>query len=220
MQRIDAVIFDCDGVLIDSEIISATMLKDAAANYGVSLTIDYILETYVGRAYPKVLADIQSQFNITLPDNFEAQYRERLLEALERDLKLMPGIKSLISALDCPFCVATSSSPVRVARSLQLVDLWNTFAGRIYTASEVKHGKPAPDLFLHAAAKLGVAAEHCLVIEDSVAGIQAGLAASMHTVRFTGGTHITDKNDPAGADAVFDNFEHFYNHYPLLFRAQ
>lgn len=215
-QQIELVIFDCDGVLIDSEIISARMLQAEAREWGVDISIAYILQNYVGRSYPKVLADMQRNFNIVLPDDFEEKYRARLLAAFERDLKIMTHVKDVLEALSVKFCVATSSSPKRVARSLSLVGLTEKFGQNVYTASLVANGKPAPDLFLYTAAQMGVAPQNCLVIEDSIAGVKAGLAAEMNVARFTGGAHLLGETDSAGAHILFDNFSSFFNHFPNL----
>lgn len=203
------IIFDCDGVLIDSEIISARMLREEALVWGVDISIAHILENYVGRSYPTVLAQIQEQFQIELPDDFGQAYRSRLLLAFERELRPIDGVKDMLLTLEFPYCVATSSSPERVARSLSMTGLWDHFEGRIFTASQVSRGKPAPDLFLLAAGASGASVENCIVVEDSKMGIQAGLAAGMKTIRFTGGSHITQKHDAAGSQLTFDNFDHF-----------
>ncbi len=216
----DLVIFDCDGVLVDSEIISARMLRAEAASHGVDISIDHILDNYVGRSYPTVLAEIQAQFAIKLPDDFEDRYRALLLAAFEKDLQIMPDVCDVIARLNTPFCVATSSTPKRVAYSLKLVGLAEAFHGRIFTASQVALGKPAPDLFLLAAQTMGVAPQDCLVIEDSTLGVQAGNAAHMQTARFTGGSHIRDKTNAAGAGIVFDTFADFYTRFPQLEKGQ
>lgn len=215
-SHIEAVIFDCDGVLIDSEILSATMLREEAREWGVEITIPYILKNYVGRSFPSVLADIQAKFNIQLADGFEAQYRQRLLSAFEAELQPMDGIQSVLSALNRPFCVATSSSPERAARSLAITGLSQFFGEKIYTASLVKNGKPAPDVFLYAAQKMQVNPEQCLVIEDSETGVKAGLSAKMMTARFMGGKHLYGFADESNADLTFDKFEKFFEYFPSL----
>lgn len=216
MKPIDLVIFDCDGVLIDSEIISAKMLRDSAAEYGADVTIEYILKNYVGRSYPKVLADLQEQFEIKLPDTFEAEYRQRLLEEFDLHLKPIPHVQEVIEALNVPFALATSSSPIRLKFSLEKVGFDQIFAGKTYTASEVINGKPAPDLFLHVAKKSGVLPENCLVIEDSETGVKAALAAGMQTVRFTGGLHLKGVVEAAGAEITLNDFSEFFEFFPAI----
>jgi HAD superfamily hydrolase (TIGR01509 family) len=220
MTRTDLVIFDCDGVLIDSEVISASMLIAELKTYGIDITLDFVSRNFLGRSYPTVLREIRETFGITLPDHFEADYRARLLAAFERDLKVMPGIKDVIAGLGLPFCLATSSSPERVAQSLRLTGLTATFGTSVFTASRVARGKPAPDLFLFAADQMGVAPDRCLVIEDSLIGVRAALAAGMEVWRFTGGSHLRglDLSTPEDArpDLVFDDFSRFFALRPAL----
>jgi HAD superfamily hydrolase (TIGR01509 family) len=186
----ELIIFDCDGVLIDSEVISARQLMAELAGYGVQIDMAYFTRQFLGRSYPTVLREVRETFGVTLPDRFEADYRARLLAAFQTELRVMPGVKAALGALTLPYCLATSSSPERLATSLGLTGLTDAFHGRGFTASEVPRGKPAPDLFLHAARSMGAAPARCLVIEDSLTGIRAGLAAGMTVWRFTGGSHL------------------------------
>jgi HAD superfamily hydrolase (TIGR01509 family) len=201
-MRYDLVIFDCDGVLIDSEVISARMLIAELAGYGVQIDMAFVTRQFLGRSYPTVLREVRNSFGVTLPDHFEADYRARLLASFERDLVVMPGAPDVLAAMPVPYCLATSSSPERLAMSLALVGLDKAFAGRAFTASEVAHGKPAPDLFLHAARRMGANPARCLVIEDSLTGIRAGLAAGMTVWRFTGGSHLHGLDLTTPADAM------------------
>ena len=190
----DLVIFDCDGVLIDSEIISAQMLIDELALLGVNIDLAYVARNFLGRSYPTVMETIRQEFQLTLPPEFEEQYRARLLTSFERDLKIMPDVAGVVAALKIPFCIATSSSPIRAAKSLQLVGLGHLAGPQLFTASMVRKGKPAPDLFLHAAAQMGADPARCLVIEDSLTGIRAARAAGMTVWRFTGGSHLAGRD--------------------------
>lgn len=206
----DLVIFDCDGVLVDSEVISARMLIAELAGYGVPIDMAFVTRQFLGRSYPTVLREVRETFGVTLPDRFEADYRARLLASFQRDLVVMPGVRDAIATLTLPYCLATSSSPERLATSLTLVGLTAAFAGRAFTASEVARGKPAPDLFLHAAARMGADPARCLVIEDSLTGIRAGLAAGMQVWRFTGGSHLRGQDLTTPPDATpHDTFKDF-----------
>jgi HAD superfamily hydrolase (TIGR01509 family) len=220
MTRTELVIFDCDGVLIDSEVISARMLVAELAKYGVKIDLDYVARHFLGRSYPVVLAQIRGEFGVGLPDGFEADYRARLIRAFAADLRIIPGVREVIARLAVPYCLATSSSPERLAESLRIVGLTDTFAGLTTTSVEVKRGKPAPDLFLKAAEKHGVAPENCLVIEDSFPGIRAALAAGMEVWRFTGGSHMTGLNLPSDPVAMphreFASFAEFFHPAPHL----
>ena len=223
MTPFDLVIFDCDGVIIDSEAISARMLIETLAGYDVHVDRAYVARHFLGRSYPVVMAQIRTDFGIALPQGFEADYRTRLLAAFDSELTVMPGFTSVLARLGVPWCLATSSSPERVARSLKIVSLAETFSGLVTTSSEVERGKPAPDLFLAAAGKMGVRPDRCLVIEDSFAGIRAGLAAGMTVWQFTGGSHLSGlelPDDPAASPhAKIDSFDVFFDGAPGLERS-
>ena len=222
-MAVDLVIFDCDGVLIDSEIISAQMLVAELARLGVAIDLDYVARHFLGRSYPTVMQQIREEFGLDLPEAFEEQYRNRLLAAFERDLTIMPGVAEVVAGLAVPYCIATSSSPRRARRSLEIVAFPGLEETPLFTASMVEHGKPAPDLFLLAAEKMGVKPRDCLVIEDSLNGIRAARAAGMEVLRFTGGTHLQGRDltppDDARPAKTFDSFARFFQIVPQLRRA-
>jgi HAD superfamily hydrolase (TIGR01509 family) len=217
---IDLVIFDCDGVVIDSEVISARVLIAHLASVGVMVDTAHVRTYFLGRSFPKVANEVQAKYGITLPDDFETVYRATLLKAFESELKPMPGFADVLEALPVGSCIATSSSPQRARRSLDLAGLLAHFEGRIFTASEVANGKPAPDLFLHAAKQMGVAAHKCLVIEDSLPGIKAAVAAKMRVRHFIGGSHLKGIGILPGAETLnvpaFDNWAKFFDIEPEL----
>lgn len=219
-QSFDLVIFDCDGVLVDSEKISARILTSALDDLGLSIDMGYFQQNFVGRSFPTVAASIRQTFKIDLPSNFEATYRSRLLEAFTAELAPTKGIKEVLEALQVRKCVATSSSPARSRHSLTLTGLWDHFDGKVFTASEVEHGKPAPDLFLYAASKMNLRPDRCLVIEDSLPGIEAGLAAGMHVLRYVGGSHLAKSDrEKWGLDPRVGILEHwlaFFEAVPSL----
>jgi HAD superfamily hydrolase (TIGR01509 family) len=202
-MRPDLVIFDCDGVLIDSEIISAQMLIEALTPWGVVIDREFVSRHFLGRSYPVVLAEVRDRFGVALPPSFETDYRARLLAAFEQRLQVMPGARQMLAAMALPWCVATSSSPPRARRSLEITGLADLVGERLYTVAEVARGKPAPDLFLHAARQMGTEPEACLVLEDSLNGIRAARAAGMQVWRFTGGCHLAglDLTEPDDARA-------------------
>lgn len=210
---IDLIIFDCDGVLIDSEIISATMLIKELSKIGIDIDRNYVAKHFLGRSYPTVFSTIRSDFGIELPPSFEDQYREQLLKTFDTMLEVIPGVEQVLRSVTLPWCVATSSSLPRAEKSLELTGLRHLAADRLFTASMVANGKPAPDLFLHAAAKMKVLPERCLVIEDSLNGIRAARAAGMKVWRFTGGSHMKGQDlyesDDARPDFRFDDFSNF-----------
>ncbi|NJM82642.1 MAG: HAD family hydrolase [Tabrizicola sp.] len=217
-MRFDLVIFDCDGVLIDSELISARMLIEELGTLGVRIDLPYVAEHFLGRSYPVVMAQIRQEFGIALPPEFEDLYRARLLDAFRAELRIMPHVAPVIAGLSVPCCVATSSSRPRAELSLSLVGLGHLNGPRLFTSSMVQHGKPAPDLFLHAARAMGAEPARCLVIEDSLTGIRAARAAGMTVWRFTGGSHlrgaVTGPED--GAHGRFASFERFFQIDPDL----
>ena len=217
------LILDCDGVLIDSEIISAQMLVEELARLGVEIDLPYVAKHFLGRSYPVVMGQIRTEFGLDLQPDFEIQYRNRLLAAFEQRLKIMPGVSEVLDHLGVPCCVATSSSPRRVEMSLRLTGLWDRLGHVTFTASEVARGKPAPDLFLHAAARMGANPSECLVVEDSLTGVRAALAAGMQVWRFLGGSHMGPQTPIEPEDARphrrFASFAEFYHIAPALRRA-
>jgi HAD superfamily hydrolase (TIGR01509 family) len=214
------VIFDCDGVLIDSEIISARMLIAELAKLGLSIDMDYVTRHFLGRSYPTVIRQVRAEFGIDLPESFEARYRESLLEAFRSGLRIVPHVRAVLERIGVPFCVATSSSPRRADMSLDLVGLRGLVGDRLFTSSQVARGKPEPDLFLHAAAAMGVDPVRTLVIEDSLTGIRAGLAAGMTVWRFVGASHLgpDTPEEPEGArpHRRLVSFENFFQIAPDL----
>jgi HAD superfamily hydrolase (TIGR01509 family) len=183
------VIFDCDGVLIDSEIISSTALVEELARHGIAIEMSHVLEHFIGHPYAVVAGKIAAIVGAPLPAAFEGAYRAHLAERFEAELRAMPGIVDVLDRLAVPYCAATSSGFDRARQSLRAAGLAARFGERVYTASMVAHPKPAPDLFLYAAAAMGAKPRDCLVIEDSNLGIAAAQAAGMTAWQFTGGSH-------------------------------
>lgn len=209
-DQIDLVIFDCDGVLVDSEGISAAVLTEELARFGVTITPEFVRDYCLGRSFPTVARSIRGMFDLQLPEDFEARYRAVLLQRYECELKTTEGIETVLTRLDRAACVATSSSPPRVKKTLQLTGLDRFFGDRVFTASMVARGKPAPDLFLHAAREMGVEPGRTLVIEDSQPGVRAGQAAGMEVVLFAGGTHLHGVDRAGfGTIKIFDSWADF-----------
>lgn len=196
------VILDCDGVLIDSEVISARMLIRELAPLGVQIDMPYVAQHFLGRSYPTVMQTIREDFGLNLSPDFELQYRNRLLRAFEEELKIMPGVVEFLHELALPVAVATSSSPRRVEMSLRRVGLWDRLGPVTFTSSLVPNGKPAPDLFLHVAEIMGAAPKDCIVVEDSLPGLRAGHAAGMQVWHFVGGSHMKPGRPNFPADSL------------------
>lgn len=218
------VILDCDGVLIDSEVISAQMLVGELARLGVAIDMAYVARHFLGRSYPVVMQTIREDFGLDLSPDFEAQYRDRLLQAFEDRLTIMPGVADFLDDIGLPVAVATSSSPRRVEMSLRRVGLWDRLGPVTFTASLVPRGKPAPDLFVHVAAAFDAPPSACLVIEDSLPGLRAGLAAGMQVWHFVGGSHMQPVPPDVPADATphyrFARFDEFFKIAPEFQRKR
>lgn len=224
MNNIELIIFDCDGVLIDSEIISATVLIDKLLSLGITIDIDYVQQHFLGRSFNSVKDHIKTQFNVALSDSFEYEYREALLAEFDNSLQTTQGVEAILTQLKVPFCLATSSSPKRTQTALNIVGLSAYFSERVFTAAEVINGKPAPDLFLHAANKMKVKPENCLVIEDSLAGVTAAKSAGMSVIHYKGGKHMTDKIHAVSKTypevKVMQHWNEFAQMQPLLSNIQ
>jgi HAD superfamily hydrolase (TIGR01509 family) len=196
------VIFDCDGVLVDSEPISARLLAETLARAGLDLTPTEVDARFLGRSLASTRAILASDFGLSLTDDALAEMRRRLYAAFRAELQPIPRIADTLDALPCGFCVASSSQPERIEVSLAVTGLWPRFQGRAFSATMVTRGKPAPDLFLHAARTLGYAPAACLVVEDSPAGIEAAQTAGMRVVAFTGGSHASSEEHRARVAAL------------------
>ncbi len=218
------VIFDCDGVLIDSEIISTAVLVEELARHGIAIEAGHVLEHFIGHPYAIVAGKIAAIAGAPLPASFETAYRARLARRFEAELRAMPGVMDVLNDLAIPYCAATSSSPERARHSLRAAGLAERFGERVYTASMVARPKPAPDLFLHAAGAMGVEPDECIVVEDSDLGIAAAQAAGMIAWQFTGGSHSAASHRRPAPDArpdrSFQDMSEFFAAAPHLRRPR
>jgi HAD superfamily hydrolase (TIGR01509 family) len=213
-RQLDLIIFDCDGVLVDSEMLSCQCLSDVLSTYGIKLDPAAALELFLGRNTAAVIAHYGAQGR-ALPDSFPTTLKTRVREAFQLSLRPMPGVAALLDGLATPHCLASSSDLDRVSVSLALTGLSRYFDNRLYTSQMVARGKPAPDLFLYAAAQMQAAPARTLVIEDRVSGIAAAKAAGMKVWGFVGGGHYESRDGrsilgAAGADRVFDRMADFW----------
>ena len=179
LQPFAAVIFDCDGVLIDSEPISARTLVRCLDDFNCRIDEAYVYRHYLGRSFATIEADFQTRLGVPMPDTFLAHWQEHLFAAFRAGLRPLAGITDLLQRLRVPYAVVSSSAPARLGLCLQLAALDGYFGDRVFNAAMVRHGKPAPDLFLLAAERLAVDPQRSLAIEDSVSGIKAARAAGM-----------------------------------------
>ena len=189
--NIDFVIFDCDGVLIDSEILSMQVWAQLLSEYTIHIDQAYFFKHFLGRSFEHVQSVIQDKFNFIVSPELAERFAEELKQIFEHRLTPTAGIKDVIKSLSVPYCLATSSSRARTHIALGATGLDAYFTEKqIFTASEVRQGKPAPDLFLHAARQRQFTPSRCLVIEDSAPGIQAANSAGMHWLHYTGASHM------------------------------
>lgn len=211
LSKSRAIIFDFDGVIADSEVLSNTVIAEIVTELGVPTTLAEAYRTYMGKRLDEVIATIERVVGRKLPDDFADRYQQRTFDAFRARLTPVDGARAFIMAFrTVPQCIASSSSPERLALSLEVLNMTTLFEGRVFSASDVARGKPHPDIFLHAAEQMGVDARDCIVIEDSVGGVTAGRAAGATVIGLTAAGHIQAGHDArlrdAGADHVATSF--------------
>ncbi len=200
LSLFELIIFDCDGVLADSEMLSAQVLVEAFGDMNIEIDLEHVLQCYLGRSIDTIRADVAERMGFALTPDFFEDWTERLLTRYRAKLQPIPGVAELLDRLEVPVCVASSSAPKRLMPTLAYTGLDGYFTDRIFSATEVPRGKPAPDIFLHAAKRCGVEPAACLVIEDSLAGLRAARSAGMQCWLFTGGSHYRHTEALAGPD--------------------
>lgn len=210
VMAFDLVIFDCDGVLVDSEIIGCSAVAEMLSRYGVPTELEYVMRNFLGRPASAVTDEFLRRSDSALPDDFIKSWREYLFTRFEQELTAVEGIRDAVKAIPLQRCVASSSDGERLDISLRKTGLLSLFEGNIFSTTMVKRGKPAPDLFLFAADKMGTVASRCVVVEDSPSGVQAAKAAGMMAIGFTGGSHYAVLDNTAalrhaGADHILTN---------------
>jgi HAD superfamily hydrolase (TIGR01509 family) len=214
MLDCDLVIFDCDGVLVDSEVLSCTCLAEMLTAHGIAMSLDDVVERFLGRSFAAVPAYYRERTGRPLPESFARELRTLQRARFTAALLPMPHVAGVLASLDRPYCLASSSDGERIGISLAVTRLGHFFEGRIFSATMVERPKPAPDLFLLAAERMGVSPAATLVVEDSINGVLAGKAAGMTVWGFTGGSHYAGRDmTPAlkavGADRVFHSLAEF-----------
>jgi len=208
-SNVELVIFDCDGVLVDSEVISCRAHAETLTRHGYPITSEQVLTRFLGVSDREARQAIETELGHKLPDDFEQQVKTATLRCYADDLRLIPNIDTAIAGIDLPKCVASSGTPEKIRHGLTCAGLYDLLAPHIFSASQVKRGKPAPDLFLFAAGQMRASPERCVVIEDSIPGITGALAAGMTVLGFYGGSHCrpgyADTLRAAGAALTFDD---------------
>ena len=208
VRGLDLVIFDCDGVLVDSEFVSIGHEVRALHLLGWPISMEEALDLFVGLSQKSANQIIEKQLGRPLPENWGDKLQAEVVSAFETELVPIPGIANCLDRLDLPRCVASSSRPERIRRSLEITGLLQRLDPHLFSSTMVERGKPFPDLFLLAARTLDAQPERCVVIEDSPAGVQAAVAAGMTALGFNGGRHASNERwrgrlIDAGASLVF-----------------
>ncbi|WP_310489591.1 HAD family hydrolase [Chamaesiphon sp. VAR_69_metabat_338] len=206
-MRIDLIIFDCDGVLIDSEILANRSEVESLRSFGIEFELSDYMNRFVGKNTKDVLDGIESLHGVRVSEDSWKLVKENTSKIFESELKPIDGVFELLATIDTAKCVASSSSLERLDLTLKLTGLLDIFSPHIFSSEQVGRGKPAPDLFLFAAEQMQVHPDRCIVIEDSLTGVRAGVAAGMKVIGFTGGSHIQlghqEKLIDAGAVEIF-----------------
>ena len=203
INRVELVIFDCDGVLVDSEPIALRINQEMLANIGWNLTTEEIVDRFVGKSITANRETVEAYLGGPLPDGWLDEFVSRIRAAHAEELERVDGVTEALAGIDAlgiPTCVASSGTHGKIEHSLRLVGLYERFVGRIFSATDVAAGKPAPDLFLHAAATLGADPAACVVVEDSRYGVLAARAAGMRAIGYAGG--VTPAEWLAGPDTT------------------
>jgi HAD superfamily hydrolase (TIGR01509 family) len=204
MHHPSLVIFDCDGVLVDSERLSHSVLRDMLGEFGVELTLDETLEHFMGTSTEKCLEVLNTLIGKPAPEDFFHQFKNRTFESFAKQLLPVEGAPELLATLQVPYCVASNGPREKMRFTLGHTGLLPFVDGRLFSAQDVARPKPAPDLFLHAAASLGASAGGCVVVEDSPTGVAAARAAGMVVYGFAA-MGQSDKLRHAGAQVVFSS---------------
>jgi HAD superfamily hydrolase (TIGR01509 family) len=206
MAVVELLIFDCDGVLIDSEMLVCSLVSEELTRLGYPITAEQVVERYAGRPEREILADIAERWGQPVPAAYRENVSARIHRAFTTELQAIPGVAAVLADVRMPVCVASSSAPAKLKLGLEFVGLYARFAPHVVSASYVAHGKPAPDVFIYAAGRMQTAVAQCLVIEDSVPGVCAARAAGMRVFGFTGGSHClpghAERLLAAGAERV------------------
>lgn len=178
------MIFDCDGVLVDSDRISLRVQAEWISALGLETNYEDCVRDFLGLGMPATLRLLTERLGRPLPSGWEEGLDAAVREAFRDELQPVPGVVQALDEIDLPTCIASSGSMEKMRLTLGLTNLWDRFAGRIYSGEEVQRGKPAPDLFLHAASQMSTQSQDCIVIEDSPSGVTAARAAGMSALGY------------------------------------
>ncbi|MEU9988514.1 HAD family hydrolase [Streptomyces sp. NPDC048045] len=204
INPVELVIFDCDGVLVDSERIAARVQVSLGAELGWPLTEEEVVERFIGRSHAAIREQVADRLGEETAAIWSERFEQLHREAVDADLAPVEGLPEALDAISLPTCVASSGSHDKMRHTLGRTGLYDHFAGRIFSASEVARGKPAPDLFLHAARRMGVDPAACVVVEDSRPGVLAARAAGMRAFGYAGGLTPAESLEGPGTTVFHD----------------
>ena len=215
------LIFDCDGVLVDSEILVCTAVSEELTRLGYPITPHEVVRRFAGRPEREILAEVREDWGQPVPPAYFAAMKQRVDAAFSSELQAMDGVADILARLRLPKCVASSSAMAKLEQGLRFVGLYNHFAPHIVSAQLVARGKPSPDVFIFAAGVMRTAVQSCLVIEDSEPGVRAACAAGMRAFGFTGGSHCgpghAERLQEAGAERVLAHMRELPAAVPTAF---
>ncbi|MFD8388107.1 HAD family hydrolase [Streptomyces sp. NPDC059680] len=204
IKPIELVLFDCDGVLVDSERIAARVQVALGAELGWPLTEGEVVDRFIGRSHAAIRRQVAARLGEETAAIWAQRFEQLHREAVDADLAPVDGLPEALDAIALPTCVASSGSHDKMRHTLGRTGLYDRFAGRIHSATEVAHGKPAPDLFLHAARHMGVDPAACVVVEDSLPGVLAARAAGMRAFGYAGGLTPAERLEGPGTTVFHD----------------
>ena len=208
----ELLIFDCDGVLVDSELLVCTAVSEELTQLGYSITPEEVIRRFAGRPEREIMAEVREDWGQAVPPAYFSAMKERVHRVFTGELQAIAGAAELLRRIRMPKCVASSSAPAKLEQGLRHVGLYDFFAPNIVSAQLVAHGKPSPDVFIFAAGWMRTPVQRCLVIEDSVPGVRAARSAGMKVFGFTGGSHCApghaDRLLQAGAEQVVAHMRH------------
>jgi HAD superfamily hydrolase (TIGR01509 family) len=227
MPPIQLIVFDCDGVLIDSEVLVCTFCSEELTRLGYPITPAEVVARYAGRPEREIIAHIEQQWARAVPPEYFSAMKRRIQHAFRHELRAVPYVDEVLRRVRIPMCVASSSNPEKLRMGLEATGLFSHFAREgsatpaVISAAWVTHGKPAPDVFIYAAGWMRTPVENCLVLEDSVPGVRAARAAGMRVFGFTGGAHCDASHAArlleAGAEQVLPDMRDLLRELPHLF---
>tara|TARA_R110002096_G_scaffold2186_1_gene11536 strand:+ start:2688 stop:3323 length:636 start_codon:yes stop_codon:yes gene_type:complete len=203
MSKYKCIIFDCDGVLVDSETLGNQVMVDLANKYGANIDLHYAMKHFKGSFIQACIEKIEKLATESLPDTFESEYRQKSFEAFKKDIKPIEGVKKVLDNLKTPFCVASSGPEHKIRLNLELTGLLPYFENNIFSCYTIQKWKPEPDVFLWAAETMGFKPNECLVVEDSISGVKAAKNGGFDVFGFT--AHDYNNELQYEANTTFDS---------------